>query len=257
MERIAIFAALRWECRPVLRRLRQVRREGIAGCTVWKGNAPAAEVWVIQTGMGLERAAAAAQAVAAAGEFNLFLSTGCAGALAPQLMPGDVTIATTIVGGADGSRSESDLSTRSCLQRCAERAGVRATVAPVLSSAHVLASAAAKRAAANTTGAVAVEMEGAAIATCAARAGVPFASVRAILDRSDTELDDSAPFLDPASGSVRPLALAAYVASHPGALPRLLALQRMMGAARESLEKFFGQFLAQAGTDTTCERAAC
>jgi len=254
MERIAIFAALRWECRPVLRRLRQVRRERIAGCTVWKGAAPAAEVWVIQTGMGPERASAAAQAVAAAGAFDLFLSTGCAGALVPSLMPGDLSIATTVVGNA--SRYDTDPATRSRLQLCADRAGLRTILAPVLCSAHVLSSAAAKREAATTTGAVAVEMEGAAIARCAAGAGVPFASVRAILDRSDTELDGSTPFLDPASGAVRPLALAGYLAAHPGALPGLLALQRMMAAARASLEKLFETFLAEAAGDTAREPAA-
>jgi len=255
MERIAIFAALRWECRPVLRRLRQVRRERIAGCTVWKGAAPAAEVWVIQTGMGLERASAAAQAVAAASEFDLFLSTGCAGALVPSLVPGDVTIATTVVGDSPTNRCDTDAPTRSHLQRCADRAGLRTILAPVLCSAHVLSSAAAKREAAITTGAVAVEMEGTAIAHGAARAGVPFASVRAILDRSDTELDGSTPFLDPASGAVRPLALAGYLAAHPGALPGLLALQRMMAAARASLEKLFESFLADGG-DTAREHTA-
>ncbi|MGE5233809.1 MAG: hypothetical protein ACM3OB_06840 [Acidobacteriota bacterium] len=141
------------------------------------------------------------------------------------------------------------------MQLCADRAGLRTVLAPVLCSAHVLSSAAAKRDAATATGAVAVEMEGAAIARCASRAGVPFASVRAILDRSNTELDDSTPFLDPASGAVRPLALAAYLAGHPGALPGLLTLQRMMAAARASLEKLFESFLADGG-DTAREHTA-
>ena len=53
MERIAIFAALQWECRPVLRHLRRVTRERHAGVTVWRGTTAACEVWLVKTGMGL------------------------------------------------------------------------------------------------------------------------------------------------------------------------------------------------------------
>ena len=84
----------------------------------------------------------------------------------------------------------------------------------------------AKRAAHAETGAVAVEMESAAIAAVATRAGVPFACVRAVLDPASSPLEDAGIFIDPQTGAVRPMALARHLAGHeaaqqqpPGARP--------------------------------------
>jgi adenosylhomocysteine nucleosidase len=103
-----------------------------------------------------------------------------------------------------------------------------------------MATAAAKRAAAATHGTVAVEMEGAPIAARAAQIGVPFVSVRAILDTLETELGHSGRFIDQDNGTFKPLALAAHLATHPSVLPDVLALQRMRDAAQKSLKRFFG-----------------
>lgn len=245
MERIAIFAALQWECRPVLRNLRQVIRARGEHFTVWRAALREREVWVVKTGMGMQQAAVAARAVSETGRFALFLSTGCAGALAPELAPGDLTVATCIVGDASDGRFETDAPQRAHVRRVADGAGLRVTEGPVLCSPHMLASVDAKRTAA-VRGSVAVEMEGAAIAACAAETGIPFVSVRAILDTADTELRHAGKFIDPRSGAVRPLALASYLAMHPGALPDLLAMQRMMKAAQASLETFFAAWFGAA-----------
>jgi nucleoside phosphorylase len=244
VERIAIFAALRWECRPVLRHLRQVTRERVADFTVWRAARPTHEIWVVKTGMGVQHAAAAAEVMSETSRFALFLSTGCAGALAPALVPGDLAIATAIIGDASGERFETDSRQRERLRHAAEHAALRTTVGPVLCSAHALTTVAAKKMAARR-GPVAVEMEGAPIAARAAQAGIPFASVRAILDTADTELSYAGRFIDAHSGAVKPLALAGYLATHPGAVSSLLAMQRMMQAAQRSLEKFFGAWFAE------------
>lgn len=114
----------------------------------------------------------------------------------------------------------------------------------MLCSPQVLASADDKRAAAAQHGAVAVEMEGAAIATLGTARGVPFISVRAILDTAATELRHAGRFMDPHTGAVKPLVLAGYLATHPGMLAELLAMQRMMRAAQTSLERFFAVWLS-------------
>ena len=242
MQRIAIFAALQWECRPVLRHLRRVSRERQAGATVWRGTAAACEVWLVKTGMGLERAATAARVVGAAPGFDLMVSTGCAGALAPQLLPGDLAVASTIIG-TGGERFETDNAYREQLRHAAKRAALRFTEGSVLCSPEVLATGVAKRAAA-ARGPIAVEMEGIPIATGAAQAGIPFVSVRAILDTADTELPHVGTVIDPQTGTLRPFALASYLATHPGTLPFLLGLQHMKRAAETSLEKFFGAWFA-------------
>jgi adenosylhomocysteine nucleosidase len=211
----------------------------------WRGQASGREIWLIKTAVGEEHAAAAvAQVLNQPGGFDLFLSTGCAGALSPELVPGDLAIATAVVGNASGARYETDPAHRERARLAAQRAALRTIVGPVLCSERVLASVAAKQAAAASTGSVAVEMEGAAIGALAQRAGVPFVSVRAILDAATTELPETGTFLDPQTGTVRPLDVMRYLARQPGAISQLVALRRMMVAAQRSLEQFFRSWLA-------------
>ena len=242
MERIAIFAALQWECRPVLRHLRRVTRERRAGVALWRGTTTGCEVWLVKTGMGIGRAAAAARAVQATPGFDLIVSTGCAGALLPELMPGDLVVASAIIS-AGNEHFETHATRRAQLRQAAQRAALRVSDGPVLCSPQVLATVAEKRAAA-ACGAIAVEMEGAPIAAGAAQAGIPFVSVRVILDTAATALPHMGTVVDPRDGTLNPLALASYLATHPGALPVLLSLQRMRQAAQASLERFFGAWFA-------------
>jgi nucleoside phosphorylase len=239
---MAIFAALRWECRPILRHLRQVRRQRRGGFVVWKGATASQEVWLVKTGVGMQPDEDAATALGAQCAFDLFLSTGCAGALARELRPGDLAIATAVVGEADGSRFPTDVGLLNRARSAAARAQLGAAVGPVLCIRNVLATIPAKQAAA-AGGAIAVAMEGSGIAACAAQRGIPFASIRAILDTADTELVDAGRFIEPQTGSIKPLALAGYLAGRPAALARLIALQRMASAAQTSLERFFGAWL--------------
>jgi nucleoside phosphorylase len=242
MERIAIFAALQWECRAVLRPLRQVRRTRVGAFTAWQGRVAEREVWVVKTGVGVQRAAAAVDAAGAAQPFSMIVSTGCAGGLMPALQPGDLTVATAVSGdGTDGALTTST-EPRARALRAAAAAGLRAVEGPLLCSATVLATVADKRAAADA-GAVVVEMEGGAVAARAAEAEIPFLSVRAILDGADHAIE-LPPLIDPVSGGTRPLALASYVVTHPRVITDLMALQRMQKAARESLERFFAQWLS-------------
>jgi len=239
VERIAVFAALRWECRPVLRQLHQTTRTRVADFAAWRGVAAGHQVWVVKTGMGMAHAAAAARAVSDTSEFGLFVSTGCAGALASDMQPGDVHVASAVVRNPTGERLETDGAQREHAYRVATDAALRTSIGTVLCSPHALATAAEKHAAAAAHGAFAVEMEGAAIAAQAAQVGVPFISVRTILDTAETELRYAGRFVDSQTGAVKPLALAAYLATHPGAVADLLAMQQMMRAAQTSLERFF------------------
>jgi adenosylhomocysteine nucleosidase len=243
VERIAIFAALRWECGPILRHLRRVERGHAAQGTFWRGQASGREIWLIKTGIGGQHAAAATGVLDRGGRFDLLLSTGCAGALAPELVPGDLAIATTVIADAAGARYETDPVHRERARVAAQRAALRTVVGPVLCSPRVLATVAAKQAAAVGTGSVAVEMEGAAIGALAQQAGMPFASVRAILDAATTELPDAGEFLDAQTGTVRGLDVVRYLARQPAALSQLLTLRRMMTAAQSSLERFFQAWL--------------
>ena len=245
MERIAIFAALGWECRPVLRQMRQVIRERAGDFTVWRSVTSRHEVVLVKTGMGIVRAEAAARSIGNGGDCSLFMSTGCAGALAAELVPGDVVVATAVVASSSDGQFDTHTEHRGRAERAAQRAALRVTTGPALCSPQALLTALHKRTAAAQYGAVAVDMEGESIAAEAARRAIPFILVRAILDTADTELKHTGRFIDPQTGAVRPLALAGYVATHPGAVTDLLAMQRMMRAAQASLERFFAAWFTE------------
>jgi adenosylhomocysteine nucleosidase len=170
---------------------------------------------------------------------DLLISTGCAGALRPDLAAGDHVIATTIACLRSSERIPLDAATRNVLRGAAADAGVPVSLGPIACSDGVLATRREREAVAASSGALAVEMEGAGIAVEARAAGIPLVAVRAILDPIDADLGVPAGMLDPETGRVRALALLRHVASNGAALPQLRALQRMMAAARSSLERFF------------------
>jgi nucleoside phosphorylase len=242
VRRTLIFAALRWECRCVLRSLRSVSRRRRAEFTVWRGDSPAGEVVVVKTGIGASQAEAAARAVAEDGCFDLCLSAGCAGALASDLACGDAVIASQLAD-AGNRRWPVDEIIRAELSAAAQRAALRVVNGAVLCSSRVLATVEEKRLAAERTATVAVEMEGIPIAAHAAEQGMPFASVRVVLDPADTSIDTSAGLVDGHTGDVKPLAVARALITRKPAWSSMRSMQRMLGTAETSLKRFFAAYL--------------
>ena len=237
----AIFCALHWECRPVVRALRQVRRRRIDRWKAWGASVGSSEIVVVQTGVGPERAGEAARAVADSGGFDLFLSAGCAGALDGALQAGDLVVARAIV--AHGTRFDCDPAVEARAVEVCDRLKLPVRCGAVLTSPTVLTTADARREAVESSGAIAVEMEAAAIAQVASERGVGIGEVRAILDSADVELHESGDFMDPSSGRLRPLEVLRFVATNPSAASHLIALRRMMISAERSLERFFSAYL--------------
>lgn len=244
MTRILVFAALQWECRAIVSRLRQVERGRLDGRPCWRTSAAGNEVAVVKTGMGIERAAGAVAACGPLEHFTLVVSAGCAGGLVDALQPGDLVLGTSVSGDGTTCPVGTDAAQRHAARRAAERAGVRSVEGPIVCSAAVLGTVADKRAAA-ASGAVAVEMEGGPIAAAAAHAGVPFLSARTILDGAEHPLPLPPALMDPERGAVRPLATAAYLAAHPSVIGELQALHRLQQAAAESLRRFFASWLME------------
>ena len=174
------------------------------------------------------------------------MSTGCAGGLIAHAAPGDLAIASCAVDDATGEQYATDPSLSERADRLARAAGLAVHRGPIVCVADAFTSSAAKQAAA-ARGQVAVEMEGAPIAASAAAAGIPYLSVRAILDDAETEFRDGG-CVDGATGRVKPLALVKYVARRPAAVGELLAMQRMMQAAEDSLAAFFRRWFAVPAT---------
>jgi len=103
----------------------------------------------------------------------------------------------------------------------------------MLTASRVLADSAAKRLAKEQSGAIAVDMESAALGIEARARGIPFVCVRAVLDAVDDEVP--AAELAGADGEVRPLAATRFLIRHPATLLKLLRLMRNLSRATAAL----------------------
>ena len=154
---------------------------------------------VVQSGPGAERAKQCATAALAAGAEAL-VSWGVAGALVPDLLPGTVVVPRRVIT----QRGEAFAAAAAWHERLA-------ALAPEFSVSHgdlltvfaALGSPAAKAAASTALGAVAVDMESAAIAAVAARARVPFVALRVVVDASGDTLPAGAEKWIDARGNTR------------------------------------------------------
>ena len=102
----------------------------------------------------------------------------------------------------------------------------------------VLATAADKAALFRRSGAVAVDLESAAVARVARRRGLPFAVLRAVCDPAERDLPPAALIaLDPA-GRIGLRGVLASVLAKPRQVPALLTLGADAGAARRALVRW-------------------
>jgi hypothetical protein len=118
-------------------------------------------------------------------------------------------------------------------ERTLHAAGLESSTGAILSSPRVIPTAAAKRAAKQHSGAIAVDMESAAIALEAAAHGVPFAIVRTVIDSLEDEIFGAE--IADEMGRVRPLAAASYLARNPGAVLKVPWMIRNLTLATRAL----------------------
>lgn len=169
-------------------------------------------------------AEAAAERLIRAGVRGL-LSFGLAGGLDPALRPGDVLVPGRVL--SDAGSWAADPALRHALGLgCA---------GPVFGGGAVLATAAAKRGLYARTGAVAVDLESAAVARAAERHGLPFAVLRAVCDPASRDLPRAALVALDGAGRIGALRVLGAVAARPREVPALLALGADAARARRAL----------------------
>lgn len=195
---------------------------------------PHPNCWITVSGAGPVNAAAAAEKLVERGARRL-VSWGCAGALAEHLAPGDVIIAQSI-RSADGKIGNLAAAWR---QRLLLRLNgqVPCDEGVLTESETVVASPDAKRNLRETSGAVAVDMESAAVLRIAERHQLPFLAVRAIADTAVMALPAIVLNALDEHGEVRLPTLLLELARRPSELRPLLHLNRCFRRAIQSLER--------------------
>jgi nucleoside phosphorylase len=169
---------------------------------------------VLEIGVGARRAAAAARWVLEECTPRLVVACGLAGALVPTFGVGDVLVASEVVE-PDEQRWRVALPAELCDLPCGR----------LLTVSQIVATPAAKGTLARQFGAVAVDMESAAVAEACQAARVPCACVRAISDAADADVSPRLVELV-ASGHVSPLRAVAAVARSPKLAVELWRLAR-------------------------------
>lgn len=194
--------------------------------------AGAGEVSVTQSGPGPARAADNARA-ALAGGAGALVSWGLAGGVDPRLGPGTVVVPRR-VRAENGDAYAADVEWRAVIDG-ALRGELRVSDGDLLSVAEPLVTPAAKSAAA-ALGAVAVDMESAAIAAIAARARVPFIALRVVVDTASDVLPPAAVAWVDAGGDRR-FAAALAAAFKPLQWRALWTLAQRYRAASRALDR--------------------
>lgn len=171
-----------------------------------------------------EGAAAAAQRLAESGVSGL-VSFGLAGGLDPALVPGTVLVPTAVL--LDSERWDADGALSRRLGGAAQETlyGGGAVVATVAAKAALFA----------RTGAVAVDLESAAVARAARRHGLPFAALRAVCDGAGRDLPRAALAGLDGAGRIAGWRVAWAAASRPWEIADLVRLGGDAARARHAL----------------------
>jgi nucleoside phosphorylase len=216
-----VVTAVGAETRAVLTALTQPKRVTLGGLRAWDARAGGRAITLVQAGVGPLRAGASVRAVPL--PYDLIVSIGFAGGLVTAAMPGDVVLPDTVVWENDRGLHHYSVPLhpwQTARARLPDSLAARHLPGTLLSSAVVVATPDAKRAAASRFGAVAVEMEASALVGVARERGVALLVLRAILDTVDVSLEGLPSNLD-SSWRAR-----AQLVGRPGAWPGVLTLTR-------------------------------
>jgi adenosylhomocysteine nucleosidase len=238
---ILITFALPHESGRVLPQVKNKTRIEGGALPVYRGHFEGRETVVVHTGMGPDRAHARAGEFLARFSPRLVVAAGYGGGLDARLKAGSLVLAQNY--------SHPELL---ALARASARNFTRkeAVVGNLSTQGKVAESVSDKRALAQATGAIAVDMEtGAIFGQCRER-NIPMLAVRAISDSMETPLPvPGAVWFDAAKQKPRVFALLVFLAKNPGRLPSFAGFVRGTGLARKELTGFLREFVRSVGSD--------
>jgi len=190
---------------------------------------------LIICGMGAVRARRGAERLLANGAQAL-ISLGTAGALAGYVRTGDVIIPDRIVGEGN-KQHETDPAWREAATTAISSRGIPVHGGSLFHSEHIVRRATDKQALYHASGAIAVDMESAAILEVAAGNNIPTLVLRVIIDTADMIIPDFIIAHSDDYGRPRPGGLMLSLLKRPGRLPYLLRLARGYRVAAGQLRR--------------------
>ncbi|MCC7493888.1 MAG: hypothetical protein IT204_16145 [Fimbriimonadaceae bacterium] len=203
---VGLVVALWDELRPIARHLRLRGRVG----RVLRGNVGGVPLVVRLSGVGRDRAAAAARLLLTQHGCGSLLTAGYGGALDPTLAVADVLVASAV------QRDEAPPVVSSADWASA----VGGPTGLVWTTSRLLADPAAKAAAHAASGAAVVDLETAAVAAVASEQGVPWLGLRAVSDTANEALPVFVTrHFDEQRGELRLYAMFAWLLLHPRQWP--------------------------------------
>ena len=162
------------------------------------------------------------------------VSFGTAGALAPGLAPGDVIVATEVIAASGGALA-AERAWCDALAAAASAASLPLHLGAIRAVDQPVASADAKSALHQVSGALAVDMESGAVARAARDAGLPFAVLRVVIDAASRDLPPAAMAAMAPGGGLDIGGLARELWREPRQIGGLITLARDAAVARRAL----------------------
>lgn len=255
--RIAVCAATGWEARAVRAAFPEGIDRAYDGHRVFVSRVGHEEFWLIQTGMGHDKAIEAASWLLQQQPFQLVVSTGFACALVPAtigaLLMGREVSLMPVAGPAPASPLQSSGEFQGNFVAFMTRRLPPAQKGAFVSVDRIVVHATDKQQYARLTGAVGLDMESAALAMASQQAHVPFLILRTVSDllHEDLPLDFNL-FLTPA-GWAKGIG---SVLMAPGRLCELDRLRRQSRRAAAQLTQAFRAYIDAVMGETHPDRAA-
>jgi nucleoside phosphorylase len=209
---------MRPELQPLRRPLSLTRADSSAR-DLFRGAAGRVEVVAVITGIGPRSAARAAERMLDAGGIDHAIVVGIAGGIGPSVTIGDLVVP-ALVRDLDTGSEHRPVALGGHTPR-----GTLVTGAGLITDLRRIREL-------EREGAIAIDMETAAIGAVCERRGCPWSVFRAISDRADDGSVDASVFgLAGSDGAGDPRAVVRFLLSRPGQIPRLVRLARGMRAA--------------------------
>jgi adenosylhomocysteine nucleosidase len=221
--RQAVLFALDREASPFLRSRKPIHRFPDAPCSATLYESARSSVLVLVTGVGFDCAKSAIDWLLAETSPRLVVAAGLAGALDPELKQGEIVVATEVVE-ADDQQWRTALPAELGEETCGR----------VVTSRTLVASRNDKQRLHQSTHAIAVDMESAAIAEACQVAHVQCAIVRVISDVADQPISEHLARLL-VGGRVSPFRVFAATITKPSLVPQFWRLGRETKIASQNL----------------------